>query len=71
MADLTKVADNDILQEMKRRYEIGAAELEKIKQEYDAKAASLKGYKLMLQEAGLLEKPVVGKRGRKPKAETA
>jgi hypothetical protein len=66
---LKEATDEQLLDEMQKRYELFAAEIEKMKQDVEAKVKASMGFKKALQEAGRIEKPVVGKRGR-PKKET-
>lgn len=72
MADLSKATDGDILQEIKKRYEMGEAECQKLEQELKDKRNALSGYRTMLLAAGMIEKPPTPEgfaRGRKPRPE--
>jgi uncharacterized protein YlxW (UPF0749 family) len=64
---LKEATDEQLLDEMQKRYEMCAAEIQKLQQEIDMKTKASMGFKKALQEAGRIEKPAVGKRGRKPK----
>jgi hypothetical protein len=59
----------DLTQEMRKVYEAGKQEIDKLEEQIKKKKDEIRGATAYLTAIGEIEKPVGAKRGRKPKTE--